>query len=805
MIYDEKRDRLVISVDEMVTTARRGISRAGGFEEDEPTYERTSRIMRHAVLGDEPPLTLTHTLPLGGYTLEIVGEADACDGLSVTLIATTDRSPKKPRREEIEAARGRAFILAYIYSIQNDMGAIGVKTVYANERTGEHEMTDEIVLLAKLREFFEKCIAQLERYARPEVERVTERLSTLKALKFPYAKVRDGQSELVRATYRTLKRGESLYACAPTGTGKTVSVIYPALRLIGEGVHTKTFYLTPKTTTAKMAKECIELLAKEGANVRAVMLTAKERACTQNMICRKRASLCPLSDTRGLGEGVLKLYDLALPVVTLREARKVAAEVSVCPYELLLSYSEVCDAVICDVNYLFDPRVYLRRYFDLGGKYSVLIDEAHNLTERAREMYSAELSLTELKEKIATPLIAPTSELALALPELISRIHRTAHPYLKDEIRKTKEGEELGAICASEIPSALFPLFDELVMLFDSELRRSFTLRDEMSAERTALLRELYYEAKRLLDRAEGFDASFRLFMYYTSGDIRIKILPMDTGAIIRRMLTRVQGAVFFSATLEPLGYYKSMLGADRTSAELIALSPFAPESLSVSIVDKISTRYSERERTLPAVSRTIAAVMSARRGKYMVFAPSFEYLDMLADDFIKRHPKIRALRQRRDMSPEEKAEFLAEFEGEGDGYLVGFAVLGGIYAEGIDLVGRSLIGAVVVGIGMPSLSYEREAMAEYFEEKFEAGRQYAYIYPGMNRVLQAAGRVIRTESDRGVIVLIDDRFDDPLYKKSIPALWRGMEYVGDAKELQERIKKFWAGVDDEEKRKSEN
>ena len=243
------------------------------------------------------------------------------------------------------------------------------------------------------------------------------------------------------------------------------------------------------------------------------------------------------------------------------------------------------------------------------------------------------------------------------------------------------------------------------------------------------------------------------------------------------------------------------MLGGDRTSEELIAHSPFAPESLSVSIIDKISTRYSERERTLPAVSRTVAAVMSARRGHYMVFAPSFEYLDMLADDFVKKYPKIAAVRQRRDMTAAEKAEFLASFE-RGDGkYLVGFCVLGGLYSEGVDLVGDSLIGAAVVGIGMPSLSYEREAMAEYFDEKYEAGKQYAYVYPGMNRVLQAAGRVIRTESDRGVIVLIDDRFADPIYKKTVPALWEGMEYVGDAKELSERIKKFWSGVDEEAKR----
>ena len=228
--------------------------------------------------------------------------------------------------------------------------------------------------------------------------------------------------------------------------------------------------------------------------------------------------------------------------------------------------------------------------------------------------------------------------------------------------------------------------------------------------------------------------------------------------------------------------------------------SPFAPEILSVSIVDTVSTRYSEREKTLPSVCRVVASTLSARRGNYIVFSPSFEYAEALFEAFKDKYPKINCILQRKDMTYKEKNDFLLEFK-KGDGrYLVAFCVLGGIYSEGIDLVGESLIGAVVVGIGLPTLSYEREAMSAFYQERYDMGKEYAYIYPGINRVLQAAGRVIRQESDRGVIVLVDDRFKDPIYKKSIPALWRDMEFVTDPRSLKERLEKFWRGIDSESK-----
>ena len=289
-----------------------------------------------------------------------------------------------------------------------------------------------------------------------------------------------------------------------------------------------------------------------------------------------------------------------------------------------------------------------------------------------------------------------------------------------------------------------------------------------------------------------SFKRDAQQFAFLDWGRNFFKLFCLDTSPVIRERLNKGHSALMFSATLSPLGYYRSVLGGERSDDILEVNSPFDPSQLSVCIMDKISTRYSEREDTLQAVCRAVAATVSAKRGNYMVFSPSFAYSEALAKLFSMKYPKIRVISQHQNMTAREKAEFLDEFKKDDDNYLIAFCVMGGIYSEGVDLAGEELIGAVIVGIGMPALSYEREAIAAYYEEKYEEGKQYAYIYPGMNRVFQAAGRVIRREDDRGVIVLIDDRFDDPIYRKSLPKLWEGVKFIGDARTLNEEIREFW-------------
>ncbi len=787
-----EENRIVIAVSELVSSARRKVSRTVTPDEDEPGAGSVAAAIG-ATLGITDRVLLRHDCEHERIALRIEGTADGVDGDTVTLLKSVTGTASTQKKAELAQYRGEGYILSYIRSCALGGADITLRLVTVNGQSGECSDCTERLSAGTLSVFFRKCLSAVSAYAAAELERVRDRLPSLASMKFPYPDVRAGQKIFIKHVYRAISRGGTVFSSAPTGTGKTVSVIYPALKALGEGKCAKVFYLTPKTTTQQAARDCLELMAEGGARVRALILTSKERSCPRHMICRDGAAACDISSMANMASAVKAVYEKNKTVIELSDIAGTAAEYKVCPYELELSYAELCDIIICDFNYLFDPVAYIRRFFTEGADYAFLIDEAHNLADRGREMYSAELSLCELTALLEAPELGALSRLRQTLPELKRRLADTAMSYLRDEMIRTDKGEERGAVHLSDIPPEIYNAAEELCAALEEEERAGLKSRDSERQVRLRLIRDLLYRVKKLCSALRSFDTGYRLFMFCDGGEIRLQVYCIDTGREIQRRLDKGRSAVFFSATLSPIEYYRAVLSDDRHAAALEVDSPFDPSQLSVSIMERISTRYSEREKTSPAISRVIAAAMAARRGHYMVFAPSFEYAEELYRSFSTKYPKIKCLLQTKDMSPAQRSEFIRCFSEDTGEYLLGFCVMGGIYSEGIDLAGESLIGAVVVGIGIPSISYEREAVAEYFEDKYESGKQYAYIYPGMNRVLQAAGRVIRREDDRGVIVLIDDRFCDPIYKKSIPALWEGMKYVQDAKELKARLDKFWA------------
>ncbi len=793
MRYDADNQLIRITLGEFVSIARRGISPSVSYDEDEPNISAVSRRRLLGLIGEMTEERLCYRFIDGQYSFELSATIDGISGGEITIARGVESNPRRPKKSEISEIRGEGYIAAYMLARERGIDPVSIRFVYLCETSGELAEKTEVVSKRKLESFFNKCLVAVRIFASPEIQRVTERLPSMKIMKFPYGKVREGQSEFVRSAYRTLSRGGCLYATAPTGTGKTVSALYPALRALGDGRIEKVFYLTPKTTTAEAARDCLELMAKGGAIIRAVILTAKEKICPERSICKKSKKMCPRSACNRIAEAALALSNLNKTVVGMAELRAIANEYTVCPYELSLTYAELCDVVICDFNYLFDPVVYIKRFFTKGGKYAFLIDEAHNLSERAREMYSAEISLSELYAPAEEELLGALSATKKLCSTAAAVMSDTLMPYLKDELRADKSGKMIGAATLSEIPTRLFTLFDELMHVLEEEIFINQRASDDESEQRLSYLRAFYYKMKKFADALSRFDSAYKLFLFYDGGEIRAKIFCLDTSPAIRAGLNKGHGALLFSATLSPLPYYRSILGGDRSDDVLEVNSPFDPSQLSVCIMDRISTRYSEREDTLMAVCQAVAATVSARRGNYMVFSPSFAYSEALCKVFRAKYPKIRVISQRPDMTREEKAQFLEEFKKEDGNYLIAFCVMGGIYSEGIDLAGEELIGAVIVGIGMPALSYEREAIAAYYQDKYEEGRQYAYIYPGMNRVFQAAGRVIRREDDRGVIVLIDDRFDDPLYRKSLPKLWEGVKFIGTARALREELDRFWS------------
>ena len=794
MVYDENLSAIRISISELVSIARRGVSPSVPKDEDEPKDRAPSKIELRALGISLTERSIEKTVKAGDDTLLLSGRVTLDSDGGIVIVKESDRIAGKPSKELVEKARGEGFISAYLMLLEDALSQIKLTMVYINGNTGERFETSEEVSFAAAERFFNKCMATVSIYSRPERERVSLRLPTMRSIKFPYKSVREGQRDFVRRAYKSLCRGGSLFALAPTGTGKTVAALFPAVRAMGEGKCSKVFYLTPKTTTAMAARECIELLCQSGAEIKATVLSAKERVCKNGLRCRDGRDGCECACENRLRDAVLELYSMNIPVVTAERVGPVSRKYTVCPYELALTYAELCDVVICDFNYLFDPRVYIRRFFDEGGDFAFLIDEAHNLPDRAREMFSAEISAEELAALSESELLGELSRVKKESIEASHAVFSLLYPLVKDEIRLTGEGE-VGATHLSELPSGLYGIFERLLSVCEEEITDTLRARDDEKKPRLRLLRDYYYKVKRVYDTMLAFDSDYQLFIFYEHAELRFKLFCIDTGRRISEAISRGRSAVFFSATLAPLDYYRAVLGGDRAAEAMEADSPFAPEQLAVAVMDKISTRYSEREDTLIAVCRAIAATLSARRGNYIVFSPSFAYSEALANIFKAKYPHLKTLVQGKNMSAREKTEFLAAFNEKNGSYLVAFCVMGGIFAEGIDLVGESLIGAVVVGIGLPQLSYEREAITAYFDERFEQGKEFAYIYPGMNRVLQAAGRVIRREDDRGVIVLIDDRFDDPIYKKSLPKLWRGIKFISDPKELKAALEDFWREV----------
>ncbi len=782
MRFNKEENLIELSLYELVATARRRMSVLPIYDEDEPSFGSSRRISEElSLIFEEGGMKYRLSIPAS-----LGGEGD------ILIERTVSTSAQRPRKEEVAEIRGEGYVTAYAYAEKMQLPYVDITFVYISEITGERVVKSERAAFKKLDAFFKKCTWAISAFAAPEIQRVTERLPSLKELKFPYKAPREAQREFISSAYRVLSRGGKLYACAPTGTGKTVSALYPALRALGDGKIDKIFYLTPKTTTAMAASDCLELMAERGAKLRAAVISAKDRCCTEGRVCKTSRKLCVNSACNRLSEAALELFDANYTVVDDKKAAPVSKKYSVCPYELSLAYSELCDVIICDFNYLFDPFVFFKRYFSRGGRFAFLVDEAHNLPERIRSAYSAELPLSELSAPFDAEVLGPFSKTKQNSKKAAELLEGLLYPLVKEEIRDVGNGVMSAAAHSRVLPEGIYSVFGELIGTVEGEIYDNFRAEDEEKDARLNYLNDYYYKIKRFNEILNRFDDAFEMFVFYEDGRITIKLFCLDTGAIIKDRLEKGHSALLFSGTLSPLNYYKATLGGDRPDEAIEVESPFAPEQLSVNIMDKISTRFSEREDTISAVLRVIAATISARRGNYMVFSPSFAYSEALEKRFREKYPKLRVISQKKDMTKKQKEEFLKEFEREDKSYLVAFAVMGGIYSEGIDLTGDKLIGAVIVGIGLPGLSYEREAIAAYYEEKYEEGKQYAYIYPGMNRVFQAAGRVIRREEDRGVIVLIDDRFDDPIYKKSLPSLWSGVKFLSDAKELKGELDEFW-------------
>ena len=741
---------------------------------------------------------LRHTTVHHGISYTVEGRADGVieENGEVTV-------------EEIKTARGRSFAMgartdafsqlrcyAYFVAQSQHLKKIKLRMRLLNSESGEIRDACSEATTDELYAFYCSLLDRVEPFAREEICRREERIPSVRYIGFPYPHKREGQTELAEGCFRAIRKGQRLFAQAPTGIGKTMSTLYPAVKAMGEGLCERIFYLTPKISTRREAFAAAAKLFEAGARLRTVILHAKEQMCLREGGCRAGGvSKCNAADCP-YAKGYYDRVDGALSALLFAKhgftrglITEMAKQYRICPHELSLDLSEFCEIIICDYNYAFDPAVYLRRYFDPlegeRGEYVFLVDEAHNLPDRAREMYSMKLSAEPFEALYARvdPLADP------ALEEILGGFliaMRGLSRLCSENRQKNEDGSENGYYLNRE------PLlnFNETVCAIKGKLeqfQRKFP-QHPLTEPLTVLLTDL----RRFLLMSEHYDSRFLTYVELLCGKVSVQLFCLDPAGLLDAAMNRARAAVLFSATLAPIEYFADVLGGGRQAQMLELSSPYDPSRLCVTVASGVSTRMEERHKSYRKIATLIAATVSARAGNYIVYCPSYDYMEKVLEQFVDKYPKVPHIVQQRNMKAQERDAFLNYFKQDEGKLRVGFCVLGGSFSEGVDLPGSRLIGSIVVGVGIPGLSNERNMLRDYYENKCERGYDYAYTYPGMNRVLQAAGRVIRDEEDRGVVVLIDDRYADEPYLHLYPKHWEGIVAASTPAALARRLQLFW-------------
>ena len=808
-----------------------------------------------------------------GYTLILEGRADGIihheDKVIIDEIKGTYRDPAKWKEPQpLHLAQAKCY--AYIYGLQQKLSEVQIRITYCHIPTEELRYFIQDYSGDELEEWFEDLLASYRKWADYSWQWKRIRQESIQGLEFPFP-YRDGQKELVSGVYRTIYHKKKLFLEAPTGVGKTISTVYPAVQAMGQGMADKLFYLTAKTITGTVAEDTLELLRGQGLRMKSVTLTAKEKICfMEETECIPE--YCPYA--KGHYDRVNEaIYDLLTSKESFsREQIEIYAEKHrVCPFEMCLDMSLFADTVICDYNYLFDPHVYLKRFFSEGsqGNYIFLIDEAHNLLERGREMYSAVLfkeQFPELRKKLKQTILSEMSgyrkksdisgqmTLDMTFETTDSSDYRDMTETDDEDVDRfgTEQTEEEFEQLEKTVPAGKNRGYSVLVrqgyadkMLYQAEkcnrqmlvlkreceqcrivqeidsfvqplMRLQAVLDDylgEPEEEQVPIREELldfYFEISHFLEIYELLDENYvKYTQICEDGSFFLKLFCVNPAENLKRCMNRGRSSILFSATFLPIQYYKKLLGGTQEDYEVYAHSVFSPEKRALFIAEDVTSKYTRRSpEEFYNIARYIEEIVKNRHGNYMVFCPSYSFLRSVYEQYTEHFSGEgrECIIQSEYMSETDREAFLGRFRGnedfdlqcdidmdieEEDSILIGFCVLGGIFGEGIDLKNDSLIGAIIVGTGLPQVCFEREILKEFFEEDGESGFDYSYRYPGMNKVLQAAGRVIRTVEDVGIVALLDERFLQFAYQRMFPREWEHFEKVS-VDTVAKRVERFW-------------
>ena len=721
-------------------------------------------------------VSLCHTIHTDAYDLVIEGRADGIQDSDPVLIDEIKGTYRDLRhmKEPVAVHLAQAKCYAAIYTLQHDLQKVSVRMSYCNMDTEEMKYFNSEYTAEEITSWFDELVGKYRVWADFRCEWNKNRTDSVKKMQFPYT-YRDGQKELAADCYRSICHEKKLFLEAPTGTGKTITTVFPAIKAIGEGKADRLFYLTAKTITRTVAEDTVRLLrTTQALKFKTVTLTARDKICfLEKSDCNPVSCSCAKGHYDRINKAMYDLLthedDFSREVI-LEYARRY----QVCPFEMSLDMSLFSDGIICDYNYVFDPFVYLRRFFGDGvkGAYIFLIDEAHNLVDRGRDMYSAEL----VKEDF------------MALSRLVRPYHKSIASLLD---QCNKELLKLKRECdGCEILDSVEP-FITVVNRLSSKISEYLDEHSDGPVREEML--QFYFQVSRFLTIYDLVDQNYAVYDELRSdGSFMLKLLCVNPAANLAACMERGKASILFSATFLPIQYYKSLLGGTAEDYEVYARSIFDPARLGLFIGTDVTSRYTRRsELEYDHIAEYIHQITSARKGNYLVFFPSHQFLEQVGKIYEEKYmdpDRTELAVQETYMSEEDRESFLNRFtagnhvdlsevihmkmEVVDNRSILGLCVMGGIFSEGIDLKNDSLIGVIVVGTGLPQVCNEREILKAYFDEAGQNGFDYAYRYPGMNKVLQAAGRVIRTETDTGIVALLDERFMQRGYQQLFPREW---------------------------------
>lgn len=737
------------------------------------------KIQRQMGADYHAEVALKHVIGCRGFDLQIEGRADGIIDTPEGTVVDEIKGVFKELHllaEPVEVHLAQAKCYAFMYAEQNGLERIGVQMTYCNMETEEIKRFQSVYGAEELKDWFFEVAGKYEKWARYEITWKEKRNASIKGVEFPFA-YRDGQKDLVSSVYRTILRKKKLFIQAPTGVGKTMASVFPAVKAVGEGLGEKIFYLTAKTITRTVAQQAFETLKEQALRFKVITLTAKEKICfCEEANCNP--DYCPYA--KGHYD---RVNDAVYELITTSDdmSREVIEEQArrwnVCPFEMGLDVSLWVDGVICDYNYVFDPNAHLKRFFGDGmsGEYLFLIDEAHNLVERGREMYSAALYKEDFLE--------------------IRRLVKQEDPKLAGRLDEcNKQMLALKRECETyQVLDSVSHIYLKLMNLM-AELERY--LEECTEEEKRKKVLDLYFDVRMFLGIYDRLDENYLIYSELEdSGRFKVRLFCVNPAANLKEFLEKGNSAIFFSATLLPMHYYKELLSTEKDDYAIYALSPFEEERRLLLLGTDVSTKYTRRSEDMyRRYAEYLKQVAETKKGNYIAFFPSYQFMEQVYAQFLsltEDREDIEYVMQSQYMSEEAREIFLENFEEEREKSLMGFCVMGGIFSEGIDLVEDKLIGAAIIGTGLPQVCRERELLKTYFDGKGYRGFDYAYLYPGMNKVLQSAGRVIRTDEDRGVILLLDERFGDVRYREIFPREWKTAWYCS-LRNVKEQMHRFW-------------